>query len=304
MNYEYSSVSTAFMIASILFLDIANLVKVASTMKLMLFAFANLSVILMRESRIFSYRPTFKSPLYPYLQIIGTTIYFFLIIEMGKTPLLITLAFFAISIIWFLIYSKSRNEKKSALLHIVERIMPNKIKTPTLGEELRTILIERDEIIEDRFDEIIKESEILDIDDELNMNELFGILSKTFSKRLNINEQTILSLLKEREADTTTVINSELAIPHIIIDGVNSFDIVALRCKKGIKKDSESPRFHIVFALAGTKDERNFHLRALMAIAQITHKRKFSDNWLKAKNADQLKNLILVTHRRRHSYPD
>jgi basic amino acid/polyamine antiporter, APA family len=61
----------ALMIASILFLDVEALAKLGSAFLLLMFAFINLSVIIMRESRIESYAPGYRSPLYPWIQIVG-----------------------------------------------------------------------------------------------------------------------------------------------------------------------------------------------------------------------------------------
>ena len=55
--------TSGFMISIILFLDIEGLVKTASTLVLLLFIFVNLSHIMMRESKIRHYRPSFKAPL-------------------------------------------------------------------------------------------------------------------------------------------------------------------------------------------------------------------------------------------------
>ena len=57
--------TSAFMISCIVFLEIEDLIKVASTMKLLMFLFGNISVILMRQSKLVAYRPSFKTPLYP-----------------------------------------------------------------------------------------------------------------------------------------------------------------------------------------------------------------------------------------------
>ncbi|MEA1911691.1 MAG: amino acid permease, partial [Spirochaetota bacterium] len=70
--------TTLFMIICIQLLDLEQLVKVASTMKLLLFAFVNFSLIIMRESKISTYRPKFKSPFYPWIQIAG--IFFYILI--------------------------------------------------------------------------------------------------------------------------------------------------------------------------------------------------------------------------------
>jgi mannitol/fructose-specific phosphotransferase system IIA component (Ntr-type) len=53
----------------------------------------------------------------------------------------------------------------------------------------------------------------------------------------------------------------------------------------------------VVFALAGSRDERNFHLLALMAIAQIVQNTDFMNLWLKARNVEELRNLILLAER-------
>ncbi|MCK5094530.1 MAG: amino acid permease, partial [Spirochaetes bacterium] len=115
-------ITSLFMVLAIFFLELEGLVKVASTMMLILFSFVNISVILMRESKIVSYKPSFKAPLYPYLQIAGVAIYLALIIEMGAVPLIITSGFFIVSLVWYFLYSKSRSLKESALIYIAERV--------------------------------------------------------------------------------------------------------------------------------------------------------------------------------------
>lgn len=289
--------TSLFMILIIVFLDTESLVKVASTMMLILFAFVNISVILMRESKIVSYKPSYKAPLYPYLYVLGTIFYIALIIEMGKIPLIITGIFFIGSFLWYILYSKSRNTKESALIHIVERITSKEIKSDNLTSELRNILRQRDNIIEDRFDKIIKQAPIIDIENEISLDELFKLIANTFAKKFNLQEDDILNLLYERENDSTTAIHEGLAIPHIIVPGNNKFDIILIRSKKGIFFPKANNRVKIVFALAGTKDERNFHLQSLMAIAQIFQNKDFIKNWLKADTKEDLRNLILIAER-------
>ncbi len=289
--------TSLFMISVIIFLELESLVKVASTMMLILFLFVNLSVILMRESRIITYRPSFKAPLYPYLQIAGIIIYLFLIFEMGKIPLLITFCFFIFSLLWYFLYSKRRNSKQSALIYIAERISSKKLKSSTLTDELRNILLKRDEIIEDKFDQIIKQAEFIDIKKKINKDKLFNVVSDIYSKEFNMPSEKIYNLLQEREEKSSTVIYNGLAIPHIIIEGNSKFDIIIIRSKEGIDFGENFSPVNIVFALVGTIDERSFHLQALMAIAQIIQDKNFMNNWKKANSIEDLRNLILLTER-------
>ena len=75
---------------SVLFLELTLLVKVASSVLILTFLFSCLSVIIMRESRLHNYQPEFRSPLYPWVQIIGIGGCLLLIMEMGAAVLLVS----------------------------------------------------------------------------------------------------------------------------------------------------------------------------------------------------------------------
>jgi APA family basic amino acid/polyamine antiporter len=292
-------ITSFFMIFVILFLDLESLVKVASTMMLILFVLVNLSVILMRESSIVSYRPEYTSPLYPYVQIAGIVIYTALIIEMGTIPLMITGSFFVASLLWFFLYSKSRSQRESALIRIVERVTSREMRSSMLSDELRDLLVERDGIVEDRFDRIIKNAEIVDLQGEAEFKELFHVLAEMFSRRLNLEPEAVFDLLIKREEESTTVIHEGLAIPHIICPGRGRFDIAVIRARGGVHFGPEIPPVYMIFALIGSSDERNFHLQALMAIAQIVQNRDFAQKWKAAPTTQELRNLILLSQRAR-----
>lgn len=299
-----SIITTAlFMCAVILLLDLEHLVKAASTMMLILFCLNCVSIILMRASRISTYRPLFRIPLYPYIPIAGIIIYTFLIINMGREPLIITAVFFLFSLVWYFLYSSKRAEKESALIHIVENITNKAIRSSTLNEELKNILIQRDDIVEDRFDRIIQDATVIDIEDEhsLPYTELFKLISASFSERFAVLAHDIYELLMERESDSTTVISKGLAIPHIIVPGNHRFDIIIIRAKHGIIFPDSSDLVHMVFSLAGSQDERNFHLKALMAIAQIVQNEGFVHDWMLMKDTQDLKNMILLSQRIRQN---
>jgi len=289
--------TSLFMLLIIIFLDLESLVKVASTMKLLLFIFVNVSVIIMRQSRIVSYKPRFHSPLYPYMQIGGIAAYLALIPQMGRIPLLMTAGFGVAAVSWYFLYSKRRNRRESDLISVVEKATSREMRSDSLTRELKDILIERDEIIEDRFDHIIKEAEILDMEGRIDYVDLFHSISSIFAERFDMPGETIHTLLMKREDESTTVIHKGLAIPHIIVEGTERFDIAVIRSREGIDFHKESGPVHVVFALAGSQDERNFHLLALMAIAQIVQNTDFIASWLKARNVEELRNIILLAER-------
>ncbi len=131
--------TSAFMILVLLFLNLESLAKAASTMTFLLFIFVNLSLIFMRESKIKSYNPPFKCPLYPWIQIAGITSYMFLIIDLGIIPLLIVCAFICCGLGWYWIYTRGKVTREYALMHVANRITGVKSTMCLLEEELEKI---------------------------------------------------------------------------------------------------------------------------------------------------------------------
>ncbi len=293
--------TSVFMIIVIIFLNIENLVKTASTLKIILFMMNNVSVIVMRESKIQNYRPKYKLPLYPYLPIFAIISYLFLLASMGLVPLVISSLFFILGIIIYFGYARKRIDRTSALMHIIERITAKELKSSTLERELRDIVIERDEIIEDRFDQLIKSCVIMDISGSPTIENLILDIAENFSKRWEISPEILIKGFKERERQSSTIIRPGLAIPHIIVPGEKCFDIIPIRCKEGVRFSETTEPVHTMFVLIGSLDERSYHLRALMAIANLVHESEFEKQWMTARNEEELRDVILLSNRKRES---
>lgn len=296
--------TSGFMIVTILFLSIEDLVKTASTLKIILFMMVNISVIVMRESKIQNYRPKYQIPLYPWLPIGALIAYAFLLIEMGLIPLMISAGFFVLGGILYLAYSRRRVERKSALMHIVERVTAKELRSKTLVNELREIVIERDQIVEDRFDYLIRHCDVLDLEEPISMGKLFHKISSMLSVRLNVEEKLLFDGILEREKQSCTVIHPGLAVPHVIVPGENKFDVMLVRCKSGLQFSCAPDPVYTMFVLVGSVDERNYHLRALMAIAHTVHDPTFMKKWLCARSIEELKDVILLSSRKRDGGTD
>jgi APA family basic amino acid/polyamine antiporter len=296
-------VTGLIMIVAIAFLDLVTLVKVASTMKIILFLLVNVAVIMMREGRIQHYRPTFRSPFYPWVQGVGILLYGFLVFEMGVLPLVITAAFFGGSLIWYFLYVGLHQRRDSALIQVVRRITSRELEPSgtSLEGELREILKERDEIVEDRFDELIHCSPIMDRVERESVWDFFRSISGVLAEQVGMSTDDVYELLVKRERESTTALRPGLAVPHIIVEGQGVFAVLLARSREGIVFSDEQPPVHAVFVLMGSLDERNYHLRALMHIAQITRDEHFDARWMAAQSVEQLRNVILLGERRRDS---
>lgn len=294
-----SIIITGLFIVVFLILKLEFLVKAASTFIILNYILANISLIIMRESKIGNYRPSFKSPLYPWIQIVGIAAFIFLLIDMGYQVLSLSAAIISAGLLLYFIYGRRRNLKESALLHLIERITNKELTGYNLEAELREILHQRDDISMDRFDQLIKKSPVLDLKGPIEVDDFFQKASARLANETGMEKNALLILLQAREMETSTAISPFVAIPHLIVEGNNKFNILLVRCREGIKFSEENESIKAVFVLLGTKDERNFHLKSLSSIAQIVQNEGFEERWLAARNEGALADILLLGERKR-----
>ena len=254
-----------FMILMML-LKLDILVKTASTVLILTYLFSCLSVIIMRESHLQNYQPRFHAPLYPWMQLVGIIGFLFLLVQIGQDTLLVSPSLIVAAIFVYWYYGRIRTTREFALLRLIERVTAKEFTKHLLESELKDIIRERDRIVKDRFDRLIEKAIVLNVD-KMNVNDFFKLMAKEISAKLKIDFSVILDLLQAREKESSTAISPTLAIPHIVVEGKDIFDIFLVCSKTGIYFSKDAPSVHAIFVLVGTRDERNFHLRALAAIA-------------------------------------
>jgi mannitol/fructose-specific phosphotransferase system IIA component (Ntr-type) len=291
--------TTTFMILIIIFLNIEDLVKTASAMMILTYVFSNIAVVVMKYSGIQTYRPTFIAPLNPYLQIVSSVIYIFLIFEMGYFPLMLALGFSVIAGVWYLVYVQRKIDRESAIVYLVKSIVSRHITRSGIEDELKQISIERDEITPDRFDKLVHNCPILDIEQKIDAKDFLKKAADMLSEKIGYTPEKLYQLFLDREKESSTIIKPGLAIPHIVVEGNGIFQILLARCKGGVVFSELSEPVHTFFVLLGSQDERNYHLRALMNIAHIVSEPDFDKRWSDAKNIEQLRDIVLLSKRKR-----
>ncbi len=293
--------TSGFMVVVILFLNLEEFVKTASTLKLILFILANLSLIFMRESNIRHYRPKYKAPLYPYIQIFGIIGYGFLIIQMGSVPLIITGIFLACGLGWYFIYAHGKIKREYAFLHVVERVIGVKSTDHLLDEELREVLIERDNIIESRFEQNIRNCTVLDLKYFIAPEEFAEKVAKPLAKRLDLSEDELYRRLMKREKSSNIIVRPGFAVISFHIKGRNKFEIELVRTRRGARFSEDFPPVRAAFIVVSSPDEQNFYLHSLMWMVQIAERVDFEKEWINAKSSDELRDIILESWRKRRT---
>ena len=112
--YPAIIVTGGVLILLVLTLPLLELAKLASAFQLLVFAFVNLALIAFREADLKWYRPEFRSPWYPWLQIFGIIAPIVLLTQMGIVPTVGALLFIVAGILWYRGFGQARAVKESA----------------------------------------------------------------------------------------------------------------------------------------------------------------------------------------------
>jgi mannitol/fructose-specific phosphotransferase system IIA component (Ntr-type) len=294
--------TSGFMIFVILFLDLESLVKTASLLKILLFIFVMLSLIVMRASKIRHYQPKYRSSFYPWIQIVGIVGLVVLIIEMGLFPMLLVGVFILFGFLWYWFFARDKIWREYSLLHLVERITGEKTTGYLVDEELREILIDRDDITEKRFEQVINNCDVVDINKYLPPDELARLISHKLAERLDTDEEQLFKLLMEREKEPEFIVHPGIAIFSHVIKGRDKFGIILVRSKKGLIVSDDIDPIHAFIVVVSSPDQQSFYLHSLMWMVQIAEETDFEKEWINAHDCEELKDIILSSWKKRKVY--
>lgn len=282
------------------FVPVKELVKTASTMMILMFILVLGAVVVLRFSKINNYRPTFRMPFTPWLNIVTMVVYAGLIVDMGLIPLLSAAAFGILAFSHYMLYVRKRGARQSALNVLVRRIISTEMDRPELEDELLEITLQREGIVADAFDELVRKSLIIDVQEHVHLAECFRMICSRMSVRVGLPPNRLFEAFVEREQESSTVIAPGLAIPHIVVDEEGVFELAVVRSTKGVITSDGEPPVNAVFALIGSRNARKEHLQALMSIAQIVQQKGHIEAWLKApSDIEALRDLLLLSKRSR-----
>ncbi|MFH1469902.1 MAG: amino acid permease [Pseudomonadota bacterium] len=108
----------ALLVLLVTSLPVVKLAKLASAFTIFLFCVDNLALVLLRETATAWYKPTFKAPLYPWLQIVGVMGGAWLLLQLGWLALWSVGGAAIVGSVWYLIYPRSRVQRRGVLGHL------------------------------------------------------------------------------------------------------------------------------------------------------------------------------------------
>ncbi len=297
------AVTVGVILLSVTVFDPTKIAKLASAFQMTLFALSCLAVIVMRESRIESYDPGFRSPFYPAVQILGILAPIWIIVTMGPLPSLFTGGLIVFGAMWYTYYARDKISREGAIFHVFERL--GRQRYEGLDRELREIMKERDPREADPFDELLTGAHVVDVSGPTN----FVDLAKRAAERLALDVPISANALAEGFMEGTrtgaTPVSHGAALPHMRSELLDRSYITLARVSGGVSFEgegggptqaSEQP-IQAVFFLVSPEANPGQHLRILAQIARRVDQDSFMSEWLGAETDEQLKEALFKNER-------
>jgi APA family basic amino acid/polyamine antiporter len=291
--------TTGVFILGSLFLELEVLVKAASTVLILTYLMANICVIVLRESKLMNYRPSFRSPGYPWLQIAGSIGFVVLVLEMGWQALVISMLLILSGLGFYWFYGRIRAQREYALLHLVERMTDTELVGGILEEELRAIIRDRDQMCWDEFDHAVGRASIIDLKDVSEPDEVVARTALGAGGDFGIEPETLARALKTRQQQSSTEMLPGVAVSDSLIPGENRLEFILVRIQSGISLSQGQNPTWAFFVILFSSDCKDSYLRSLAAIAQVAGGGGFARDWRRASGKERLRDVVLTAPRQR-----
>ncbi len=292
-------VSVVLISLTILFLDPLKIAKLASAFQLMLFSLLCISVIVMRETKLDSYDPGYRVPLYPWIQILGAISCVAIIFVMGWLPVVFSLGVMATGIVWYFIYARKRVDRYGAIYHIFERL--GRKRFSALDVELREILKEKGLRSHDPFDQIIARARVIDAAHGSTFEDITTLATEELATLLPVTAENLSEGFLHGTKVGATPVTGGVALPHLRLPCIEQPIMVIARSKDGLVIDvgdvfsghHEEQSIHSIFFLISPEDDPSQHLRLLAQLAGHVEKEGFMAKWLSANTNQEMKEILL-----------
>ncbi len=295
--------TVALVLLVLLGLDPMKIAKLAGAFQLLLFALLCLAVIVMRESRIESYDPGFRSPMYPWVQIIGILSSLEIITLMGFLPALFSIALVGVGLAWYRHYASKHVARDGAIYHWFARL--GERRYDGLDRELRGILKEKGLREEDPFDSIVAAAGVIEATPGTTFESAVEAAAALLSAETGQSASSIGAAFLEGTRIGATPVTHGVALPHFKSAGLKHPALVLLRAKTGIHVIANDPLtdhvdeqdVHAIFFLMSDEDNPGQHLRILAQIAGRVDDAHFREEWLGAVDETDLREVMLQDER-------
>lgn len=284
----------------IIVLSEEGIVKLASTFQLFIFMAICFSVIVFRNSKIASYDPGYKSPLYPWMQIFGILTSLILMFFMGWESLVFTIVTIFLAYLWYIFLVRAKVKREGAIFHWFALL--GEMQHDDLENEFMMILRERGLPQDDPFNQTLIRSKVHYLKRK-GFSHLVREISASMAKELAIKGEDLeKEFLKATPIDPALVI-AEVSLLYGHAPALKHPLLHVVICEEGILKPVEKngekqlEEIKVFFFLVNDVNQPQQQLRMLSNIINIAERDHFIKDVLAAKNEQELLAYFLQNER-------
>ena len=270
--------------------------KLASAFVLVKLALVNLAVIVLRSAKISSYAPGFKTPLYPFTQIIGIAISLYLIVTLGTFPFLLVCVATLATLLWYqFIGAKKVTQSAGAIHHIYERL--GRAADTSVDREISAAMQSHGLRSEDDYAGLIARASVLSVPHDGDIDLAATRASQVLGNRIGIDADKV----NDRFLETGSLWiqpsqTHPTATPVAFFDAAEDDHLVIVKSEEGITIPAEwggrNERVNALFFLAGTTAKPGRALRLAGELAGYLDDNKSAVS-LDATHEAQVKDALL-----------
>ncbi len=268
------------LIAIVLILNVERIAKFASAFLLFVFFAMCVSVIILRESRVAEYKPGYRSPLYPWMQIAGIVIYVALIIGSGVKAIFFIAAICGIGGLWYYFGVRNQINSTAAIFRLFARLGTS-ATTNTGGIELPVLS-------DASFTRLAQRAILLDLKEE-DYKDVIKQAAKALADHLGGNRKIHAKRMEEDVRRWMITGKAHVAVAPALLEGIEQPEMIIVRGKIHLHKET----FNGLIVLVDDERSSGRLLKLLTKLNQVIHQTKFPKVWQDAENEDELRSALL-----------
>jgi basic amino acid/polyamine antiporter, APA family len=199
-------------------LDVEEIAKTASAFLLFTFVGLCLALVIFRESKTEEYKPGYKSPLYPWMQIAGIVIYFTLIFFSGFEVLLFMAGLIIMGTLWFYLGVRHHSSITAAIYPLFARMAG-------IPKEKDSRLILHDHLVAP----LAARAIITTPDHENPPGQIIKKAASAISERIGGDTNELEKKLRTRIAEAEASNDLNLAIVTVLLHKIEQPEMVIIR---------------------------------------------------------------------------
>mgnify|MGYP001482315586 FL=1 len=254
----------------------------------------------MRESKIEAYKPGYKSPWYPFVQIAGMIISLWLVAEMGLLAVGLTGTLIVLCIGWYFYYAHGKVKRQGAIYHVHARL--GQLRYEALEHELMTIINEKNLKSSLTYEEVIARSIVMRAKEgSSSFDRLIMRATIRLDRRLKLEKDVLRDNLADLEKNFTQL-KKGVFFKYVQMEDIKIPEMVAIQAKEGIELTigKEKHTAHAMIFLITPADRPLLHMRIIGHLAELIEAEEFLDRWKVADNEQELKSVLLSDERLLH----